>query len=509
VKTDYKHKTTVHSAQQKSFAPSLLRLIFFTALAILFSWGWYVKHNSTDGFNFLSDGQIITFSEPVLEDVLPELGSDEHTIHDVPVELTADDYNPSIDALDLTTDENNAAVEALELVSSAPALSIKENQSEHKPIANKSIWEEFEVAPGRNLSYHLGQVGVSSKMIHDLLDVQHKTKLTKVYPGQVVRVRIDPRKNVQALNVRLTPTKSILVEPQANGRFCSQLIEKPIETRNAMAGATIQDSLYLAGKKARLSDSMIMELADIFAYDIDFALDIRPNDYFKVVFEEYFDEGVKVDHGPILAAEFVNQGKRFTVIRYDNEDGKPSYFTPDGRGIKRAFIRTPVEYTRISSHFNLKRRHPVLHHIRAHKGVDYAAPMGTPVKAVGNGKVSFIGKKGGYGNVIVLQHGKLYSTLYAHLHRFQSKLKVGTTVKQSEVIGFVGKSGLATGPHLHYEFRINDVHHNPLTVALPQSDPLPPKTKQLFIAKAKEYQHLLKLQENIMLAKNEKNSAHN
>jgi murein DD-endopeptidase MepM/ murein hydrolase activator NlpD len=183
-------------------------------------------------------------------------------------------------------------------------------------------------------------------------------------------------------------------------------------------------------------------------------------------------DGEKIGEGDILAATFINQGKIFRAVRYTNESGIAEYYSPDGRNMHKAFLRTPVEYTRISSGFSLGRMHPILNRIRAHKGVDYAAPIGTPVKATGNGKVIFRGKKGGYGNVIIVQHGNRYSTLYGHLSRFKDGLGIGSRVGQGQVIGYVGMTGLATGPHLHYEFRIDDVHRDPLTVKLPGAEPL-------------------------------------
>jgi murein DD-endopeptidase MepM/ murein hydrolase activator NlpD len=238
------------------------------------------------------------------------------------------------------------------------------------------------------------------------------------------------------------------------------------------ASGIINSSLFLAAQKAGLSDNMTMELASIFGWDIDFALDIRKGDRFVVLYDELYLEGEKVGEGHILAATFINQGKTYQAVRYTDKSGKTEYFSPDGRNMRKAFLRTPVEYSRISSGFTMGRMHPILNRIRAHKGVDYAAPTGTPVKVTANGKIIFRGKKGGYGNTIIVQHGNKYSTLYGHLSRFRGGLSTGSRVRQGQVIGYVGMTGLATGPHLHYEFRINDVHHNPLTVKLPGAEPL-------------------------------------
>ncbi|HIE54487.1 MAG TPA: peptidase M23, partial [Chromatiaceae bacterium] len=235
------------------------------------------------------------------------------------------------------------------------------------------------------------------------------------------------------------------------------------------------------GQKAGLSDRQIMELADIFGWDIDFALELREGDQFRVLYEEQYLDGKKLRNGPILGAEFINQGKSYRAIRYTDSKGDTAYYDPDGHAKRRAFIRTPVKFSRISSRFTRKRWHPVLKKWRSHKGVDYAAPRGTPVKATGNGTVVFRGKKGGYGNVIFLRHGGKYTTVYGHLSRFAKGVKNGSKVKQGQIIGYVGSTGLATGPHLHYEFRINGIHRNPLTVKLPKTLRLPESEMARFL----------------------------
>ena len=216
-----------------------------------------------------------------------------------------------------------------------------------------------------------------------------------------------------------------------------------------------------------------MELADVFGYDIDFALDLRDGDRFSVVYDQLYKDGERLRDGDIIAAEFVNQGRVHRAVRYVDSDGNATYYTPEGESLRKAFIRTPVDFVRISSGFNLGRMHPILNVIRAHKGVDYAASTGTPVRATGDGKVDFVGVKSGYGNVVMLKHGSQYQTVYGHLSRFRPGLSTGARVRQGQVIGYVGKTGLATAPHLHYEFRINGVHKNPITVALPRANPLP------------------------------------
>lgn len=391
-------------------------------------------------------------------------------------------------------------------------VSLPKNQEETLLIQPATIaetsaqmdWRTFTVKAGDTLALYFQQAGLDSKSLQEVLSIaRHAHYLKKIYPGQSLKLQANEEGQLQALHLDMDPMTTLMVHRQENGKLHSRVVEKPIEKRVAFGGSRIVDSFFIAGKQAQLDDALILELANIFAYDIDFALDIQPNDHFKVLFEEYFVNGVKVGNGPIIAAEFVNNGKYYRAIRYVDSTGHAGYYSPSGHGLKKAFLRTPVQFTRISSHFNAKRHHPILHTIRAHKGVDYAAPTGTPVRAAGNGKVIFAGKKGGYGNVIILQHGTKYSTLYGHLSSFAKNLKTGKTVKQGQIIGAVGSTGLASGPHLHYEFRINGVHHNPLTVTLPQDDGVPARARPQFVAHANELLRLMDRHQKTLIAANE------
>jgi murein DD-endopeptidase MepM/ murein hydrolase activator NlpD len=209
--------------------------------------------------------------------------------------------------------------------------------------------------------------------------------------------------------------------------------------------------------------------------------DIRTGDDYYILFEEVYQNGEYVTDGEIIAAEFNNNGRTFQAIRFVDGNGRRDYFTPDGRSVRKAFVRAPVDFSRISSSFNPKRRHPILNTIRAHRGVDYAAPSGTPIKAAGDGKVTFRGVKSGYGNAVILQHGGNITTLYAHMSRFADKARVNRRVEQGQIIGYVGKTGLATAPHLHYEYRLNGVHRNPRTVPLPQAAPIQDEYREEFL----------------------------
>ena len=332
---------------------------------------------------------------------------------------------------------------------------------------------------------------------------EHGKTLTRLKPGDEIRLRRDRRGTLKALKYPLSSEKTLVVTRAGDG-FTAKTISHPLERRVRHAQATIDSSLFLAGQEAGLSERVIMELAQIFAWDIDFALDIRKGDSFTILYEELYRDGEHVGNGPILAAQFNNQGRTIKAVRYEVAGGKAEYYTPDGRNMRKAFLRTPVDFTRISSRFNPGRRHPVLNKIRAHRGVDYAAPTGTSVKAAGDGKIVFRGRKGGYGNVIIIEHAGRYSTLYAHLSGFSRKVRLGSRVEQGQIVGFVGMTGLATGPHLHYEFRVNGIHKDPLKVKLPTAEPLPKQYHQDFDRHAAPLLAQLDTLSRTLLARNDR-----
>jgi murein DD-endopeptidase MepM/ murein hydrolase activator NlpD len=296
-------------------------------------------------------------------------------------------------------------------------------------------------------------------------------------PGD--RVQIAHRDGqIMSLQRELDEVKLLSIA-RSDGGFVARTIERPVDVRTTAAHGVIESSLFEAGTAAGISDRLVMDMAGIFEWDIDFIQDVRDGDQFSVIYEELWRDGIKLRDGDIVAAEFVNQGKSYRAARFEDSDGHADYYTPEGRSVRKAFIRAPLNFTRISSNFNPNRRHPLLNTIRAHRGVDYAAPTGTPVRAAGAGKVAFRGVQGGYGNVIILQHGGNITTLYGHMSRF-GKARVGTHVEQGDIIGYVGQTGLATGPHLHYEYRVNGVHRNPRTVTLPPAEPVPPEHENEF-----------------------------
>ncbi len=348
-------------------------------------------------------------------------------------------------------------------------------------------WQEVHVKSGDNLSLIFQRVGLGATDTYQVTQLGKDIKpLLNLRPGQILRFNFTDnkdQKSLQQLQLVLSPIKTLDIKASAEG-YQAKLLTRDVETRQKQASGSIESSLFEAGLTANLSDKVVMELAYIFGWDIDFALDLRQNDQFTLIYEEKYLDGNKFADGDILAAEFINQGKVYRAIRYTDDKGSSHYFTPQGDSMRKAFSRTPVHFSRISSRFNPNRKHPILKTSRPHQGVDYAAATGTPILATGDGKVDFVGNKGGYGRTVILSHGGKYTTLYAHMSKFKKGIKRGKRVKQGEVIGYLGMSGLATGPHLHYEFRVNGVHRNPLTVALPKAEALPKKYNSDFKQKS-------------------------
>ncbi|WP_438463738.1 peptidoglycan DD-metalloendopeptidase family protein [Marinomonas sp. PE14-40] len=337
------------------------------------------------------------------------------------------------------------------------------------------ITQQASVKSGDSLSKILSSHGISNQDIYRVSSADKKPKeLTRMRPGQQLEF-VKDKNTDELISLKLIKNQlETIAFEKTDGKFVSSKVVREPETVNVYKEATISNSLFLDGLKAGISQSMLIEMANIFGWDIDFALDLRNGDTFSLLFEEKYLDGQSIGFGNILAAQFVNNGRVYQAIRYETNKGA-HYYTPDGLSMRKTFLRTPVDFTRISSKFNPNRLHPIFKTTRPHRGVDYAASKGTPVKASGDGKVIFKGKQNGYGNVVILDHGRGYTTLYAHLNGFSRKIKRGGRVKQGQTIAFVGQTGYATGPHLHYEFRINGTHKNPVTVKLPNDEPMAKK----------------------------------
>jgi murein DD-endopeptidase MepM/ murein hydrolase activator NlpD len=320
-------------------------------------------------------------------------------------------------------------------------------------------WQQTELKSGDNLSRIFTRYSLSAA---DALAIASSApkRVLNLQPGQVIKWQSSDNNNVTRMRIETSPLIAHVFERSIDGDYDYQLDEKVADRRPKFAQAIINSSLFLDGAKQDIPQSTLIELAGLFGWDIDFALDIRPGDQFSLIYEELFLDGERIGFGNILIANFVNRGREITAIRYEDDKGNAQYYDPSGHSMRKEFLRNPIDFARISSRFNLKRKHPVLNKFRAHRGTDYAARTGTPIKSTGDGKVIFAGRKGGFGNCVIVQHGSRYQTLYAHLSKFNRKARKGRRVKQGQVIGYVGSTGLATGPHLHFEFRVDGVHRD-------------------------------------------------
>ena len=331
-----------------------------------------------------------------------------------------------------------------------------------------------------------------------LRDNKQAKVLYQLIPGRTVRVTT--RADGKLVSLRYLNGSNLLAVDRNDNGFAVAQVPAQLEQRVLMASAEIRSSLFGATDAAGLPDAVATQIADVFSTDIDFHRDLRKGDRFSVVYEVSYHRGEVVKTGRVLAAEFINQGKAYRAVYFNYAENQGAYYTPDGRSLRKQFLRSPLEFSRISSGFTRARFHPVLQTWRAHKGIDYGAPTGTRVKATADGVVESASRHSAYGNVIVLRHQSKFTTWYAHLSGFAKGLRKGQRVAQGNVIGYVGATGLATGPHLHYEFRINGEHQNPLRVAMPEAPPITLEQKPKFEQNTRQYAQRLDLLRGTSLA---------
>ena len=333
-------------------------------------------------------------------------------------------------------------------------------------LKNKLI---HEVKKGESLSIIFEEKKVPLNTAYKIFDFDKDNILSSIKPGDVMEFNYIGEK-LEGIEIIKDETNSILIDISESVSIES--IKKKIQSISSIKQGEITTSFYKDALKEGIPDSIIMDFAYIFGWDIDFIFDVRKGDKFAVIFEADYSEGEKISSGDIIFAEFINKNDRYIAQRFfDNNQGK-QYFNENGDNVRKAFLRAPLDFAYISSHFNPNRLHPILHKIKAHNGVDYAARRNTPVKASGDGVISFVGVKGGYGRTIEIKHGGNIKTLYAHLEKYNSISKVGNKVKQGEIIAYVGDSGRATGPHLHFEFWQGKTRTDPVKVKLPSAKPL-------------------------------------
>ena len=365
---------------------------------------------------------------------------------------------------------------------------------------NVAFTREERIQRGDTVASLLARLQINDPEATQILRNNQQAKaLYQLIPGRTVRATADA--DGKLMSLRYLNAGNLVSIDRTPDAFLVKQEFVQLERRVLMKSAEIRNSLFGATDAAGLSDTVATQIAEIFSTDIDFHRDLRKGDRFSVVYEVFYDRGEPVKSGRVLAAEFTNQGKTYKAVYFDYAENEGGYYTPDGKNLRKQFLRSPLEFSRITSGFTNARFHPVLQTWRAHKGIDYGAPTGTRVKATGDGVVDIAGRQGGYGNVVVLRHQSKYTTWYGHLSGIAKGLRKGKRVAQGEVIGYVGATGLATGPHLHYEFRINDVHQNPLRVAMPAAPPITPAQKPKFDAAAKLYAERLDLLRTTNLAR--------
>lgn len=358
------------------------------------------------------------------------------------------------------------------------------------------------ITAGDTLNDLFKKAGVEAKYMYHLLKGHPKAKsLAMIYPGHQLEFVTNQTGKLAELHHVQTPLKKQIFTRTIEG-YEHALIERTPDIKLVRTGGTIKHSLYAAAKEAQLEDKLIMELAEVFGWDIDFALDIRQGDSFNVVYEEHHLDGKKLSNGAIVSAEFINQGDSFRAVRYQHENGRALYYTPEGKSMRKAFLRAPVDFRRISSSFNPRRLHPITKRVRPHRGIDYAAKTGTPVWSSGDGKVIRSGYTKYNGHYVVIQHGGNIQTKYLHLHK--RKVKTGQRVRQKQLIGSVGSTGMSTAPHLHYEFLLNGVHRNPRTIVqkLPKAQSINKKEKERFLLATKQFVALLDSKKPTQVASN-------
>lgn len=347
--------------------------------------------------------------------------------------------------------------------------------------ANQSYWQTEQIRRDETLAGLIDRLNIRNQEARDFLrnNPDASPLASQLRPGRSILAHTTETGELLELVYEVDSSNILDIKKSESG-YAARLIEAELKTQSVLKSAEIRSSLFGATDDANIPDQIAIQIAEIFSSEIDFHSDLRRGDRFNVIYEAGYSNGKMVSAGKVLAVEFTNKGKTQRAVMFRTPGGQVGYFTPEGKSLHKSFLRSPLEFTRISSGFSQGRLHPILNRVRAHKGVDYAAPTGTRIKAPADATVAFVGVKTGYGNIIELQHANGVSTVYGHLSSFAKGLRKGAKVSQGDIIGAVGMTGLATGPHLHYEFRVNGQHRDPLTVALPNAAPILDKYKNAF-----------------------------
>jgi murein DD-endopeptidase MepM/ murein hydrolase activator NlpD len=388
---------------------------------------------------------------------------------------------------------------------SLPHLASTDKKAERPNIDDTQKWQHLSVRSGDSLSSLFKRAGLSSQTLYSVMSHnKHAKLLSGIKPNQTIQLLVTNHQ-LESLILPLKNGESLVIQ-RSDSQYISRIQSPKMTEHNQLATATVQGSLYGTAKHMNIPYKLIQQMTSIFDWQINFARDVRAGDQFTILYKAYYVENELVKTGDILAVTYTNRGKTYQAIRHTVSKNNTDYFTPEGTSFKKAFSRYPVQFNHISSMFSLSRMHPMLHYKRPHQGVDLAAPTGTPIHATGDGRIVSINRQNAYGNMIKIAHQNSYSSLYAHLLRFKKGLSQGDHVKRGEVIGYVGQTGLADGPHCHYEFHINHLPHNPSTVVLPRASPIPRSQLSAFKAEADKLLAKLKLYETASLATANKRS---
>ncbi len=411
--------------------------------------------------------------------------------------------NTPLSLPDATQHQNNVEPELI-LEKQDESEIIEQAKKPNKPIEQaktekKDPWTVITTRPGDSLAAVFKRLNISQQTLLTLVrDKTYGKKLAGIKPNQQIKFLI--KNNVlEQMVLALNPIQTLTISRQGT-QYVNKITSREMDSHHQFLTATIQGSLYGTAQRLKLPYKLVQQMTEIFNWEIDFAKDIRAGDQFSILYNALYIDDKWVSTGDILAVTYTNRGKVHQAIRHESASGAHDYYTPQGISLKKAFSRYPIKFSHISSTFSLSRKHPILHYSRPHKGVDLAAPLGTPIHATGDGYIQMIGHQNDYGNMVKVAHNKTYSSIYGHLLRFQKGLTKGAYVKRGQVIGYVGQTGLATGPHCHYEFHINQQPKNPSTIELPRSSPVPAREIAAFKAKAGTALARLKLYESGHLA---------
>ena len=391
-------------------------------------------------------------------------------------------------------------------VLSQQTLTIIQNEPTKKVVAKKqekkikdNEWQTVNPRSGDSMAIIFRRIGLSAQNLHAVLNKnQHAKVLTSIKPGQKLQFLINKGK-LEKLVIPMNDIQSLTVYRQGS-LYKTQLDSKKTTTQNQYITGTVKGSIYTTAQRLNIPSKLVTQMIQVLNKQINLSNSIRAGDQFSIVYEAQYLKDKKVGTGDLLAVSYTNRGKTFQAIRHTNSHGEHEYYTPNGGSFKKAFSRYPIKFSHISSTFALSRYHPILHYKRAHKGIDLAAPIGTPIQATGDGVIAVIDRHNGYGNMIKIKHDKKFSTVYGHMLRFQKGLSKGSRVKRGQVIGYVGQTGLATGPHCHYELHVNNQPRNPTTIGLPTAAPVPAREMASFKAKSRALFARLKVIEKSAIA---------